>query len=293
MQPTNIRLGVQHAVTAALGFAVMGALIKLAAVELSIPMVTFLRNAFGLLFLLPWLLGQPLRNLRTQRLGLHFLRTAVGLVAMYSFFFAIAHIPLAQAMLLNYAAPLYVPVIAWMWLREKPHWGIWPLILLGLAGVAMIIGLGQGELAVDAPPWVGGIAVLAGVFAGWAFVTIRKLSSTEPAPRIVFWFSTFSVGLTAVPALVHWQTPSLQAWALMLGTGLFATIAQISLTRSYTLIPAAQVAPLNYLVVVFAMALGWVFWDESPSAWALLGTLLVIGSSVVALRLKSRLPETA
>jgi drug/metabolite transporter (DMT)-like permease len=184
-----------------------------------------------------------------------------------------------------------VPIIAWIWLREKPHWGIWPLILLGLAGVAMIIGLGQAEHVVGAPPWVGAVAVMAGVFAGWAFVTIRKLSATEPAQRIVFWFSAFSVGLTAIPALLHWQNPSLMAWALMLGTGLFATIAQISLTRSYSLIPAAQVAPLNYLVVVFAMGLGWLIWAEAPSAWALLGTLLVIGSSVVALRLKSRLPE--
>lgn len=290
MQPTNIRLGVQHALTAALGFAIMGALIKLAAEELSIPMVTFLRNAFGLLFLLPLLLRQPLRQLQTQRLGLHLLRTVVGLVAMYSFFFAIAHIPLAQAMLLNYAAPLYVPIIAWLWLREQPHWGIWPLILLGLVGVALIIGPGQDQGAVAGPPWVGAVAVMAGVFAGWAFVTIRKLSSTEPAPRIVFWFSTFSVGLTAFPAMLQWQMPSPKAWLLMLGTGLFATIAQISLTRSYALIPAAQVAPLNYLVVVFAMLLGWLIWAESPSPWALVGTILVIGSSVVALRLKSRLP---
>lgn len=282
MQPTNIALGVRHAVVAAAAFALMGALIKQASTELSTPMVTFLRNLFGLMFLLPLLArGRP-RDLASARLPLHLLRCVVGLVAMYCFFYAIAHIPLAEAMLLNYAAPLYVPLIAWFWLGEKPHWGIWPLVLMGLAGVALII---RPEAA-SAPNLASLVAVAAGVFAGWAFVTIRKLSATEPAPRIVFWFGVFAVLITGLPALLAWQPPSSQAWLLLLGVGLAATVAQISLTRSYALIPAAQVAPLNYLVVVFAMLLGWLFWDERLSAWSMLGTLLVISSSIIALRLR-------
>ena len=288
MQETNIPLGVRHAVVAAAAFSAMGALIKLAAVELDTPMITFLRNVFGLLFLLPVIGRSSWRALKTDRIGLHLLRTVVGLTAMYSFFYAIAHIPLAEAMLLNYAAPLYVPVIAWLWLQERPASGIAPLILVGLVGVGLIVGAGGGHSG--AGPLVSPaalIATMAGVFAGWAFVTIRKLSSTEPAPRIVFWFSTFSVMITAVPAAISWQTPSLYAGLLMLGVGLVATIAQISLTRCYALIPAAQAAPLNYLVVVFSMLIGWLFWGEALGMASILGTLLVIGSSIAALRLRS------
>ncbi|MEN8720505.1 MAG: DMT family transporter [Oceanococcaceae bacterium] len=282
MQETNIPLGVRHAIVAALGFSIMGALIKLAATELSTPVITFLRNLFGLVFLLPVLARAPWQELKTTRPGLHLLRTVVGLVAMYSFFFAIARIPLAEAMLLNYAAPLYVPLIAWLWLKERPARGIGPLVLLGLVGVGFIVQP-QGT-GVITP--VSLIAVMAGVFAGWAFVTIRKLSATEPAPRIVFWFGVFSVLLTALPAWWFWEAPSLRAWLLMLGVGLFATVAQISLTRAYALIPAAQAAPLNYLVVVFSMIIGWLFWDETLGAMSFFGAALVVGSSVLAVRLR-------
>lgn len=282
MQETNIPLGVRHAVIAAGAFSIMGALIKTVSVELSTPMITFLRNLFGLLFLIPVVARSPWQSLKTERIGLHLLRTVVGLTAMYAFFFAIAHIPLAEAMLLNYAAPLYVPLIALLWLGERPARGIAPLILLGLLGVGLIIrpAGGGGFSAMSL------VAVFSGVFAGWAFVTIRKLSATEPAARIVFWFGVFSVGITIVPAVVYWVPPTPKGWALMLGTGLFATIAQISLTRSYALIPAAQVAPLNYLVVVFSMLLGWGLWGEALSYSSLFGTVLVIGSSIAALRLR-------
>lgn len=282
MQETNIPLGVRHAVVAAAAFSVMGALIKLVATELSTPMITFLRNLFGLLFLVPVVARSPWQQLKTERIGVHLLRTVVGLTAMYAFFFAIAHIPLAEAMLLNYAAPLYVPLIAWAWLGEKPVRGIAPLILIGLIGVGLIVRPSGGGFISP----ISLVAVFSGVFAGWAFVTIRKLSATEPAARIVFWFGVFSVVITAVPAAFYWVNPSPRAWLLMLGIGLFATIAQISLTRSYSLIPAAQVAPLNYLVVVFSMLIGWLFWGEALGPWSLLGTVLVIGSSIAALRLR-------
>lgn len=288
MQETNIALGVRHAVIAAAAFSVMGALIKLLSTELGTPMITFLRNLFGLLFLLPVIARTSWRSLKTDRLGLHFLRTVVGLTAMYSFFFAIAHIPLAEAMLLNYAAPLYVPLIAWFWLKERPTRGIAPLIVLGLIGVGFIVfskprSPTGGDFTVS-PVLL--VAVFSGVFAGWAFVTIRKLSSTEPASRIVFWFGLFSVAITAIPALLYWQKPSLNAWLIMLGVGLFATVAQMSLTRSYALIPAAQVAPLNFLVVVFSMIIGWAFWQENLSLPSFFGAALVIGSSILAVRLR-------
>lgn len=282
MQETNLPLGVRHAVVAAAAFSIMGALIKLVSAELSTPMITFLRNLFGLLFLIPVVARSPWQSLQSERLGLHLLRTVVGLTAMYAFFYAIAHIPLAEAMLLNYAAPLYVPLIAWAWLGEKPVRGIAPLVLVGLVGVALIIRPSGGGLISP----VSLVAAISGIFAGWAFVTIRKLSATEPAPRIVFWFGVFSVIITGVPAALFWVQPSAEAWLLMLGTGLFATIAQISLTRSYALIPAAQVAPLNYLVVVFSMLIGWLAWGEALGPWSILGTLLVIGSSIAALRLR-------
>lgn len=261
----------------------MATAIKLAATELNLAMIVFLRNAFGLLALTPWLLRQGAGRLRTAHPGLHVLRCLIGLSAMYCFFFAIAHMPLAEAMLLNYSTPLYIPFIAWLWLGERPHPRLLPIVLIGLLGVSLILRPEPSGVA----GWVGLVGLAAGIMAAGAFVAIRRLSRTEPSLRIVFYFTTISLGVSLIPLGWLWQTPSWHALGLMAAAGGFASLAQLALTRAYSLAPAAQVAPFNYLVVVFAGLLGWLLWQEQPDSFGLLGTGLVIGSSLLALRQKN------
>src|SRR5690349_17761617 len=118
---SGLRRGALYAVASGACFAVMGAFIKLASRELSNEMVVFFRNLFGLCLLAPWLLLRSgVAGLRTQRLPGHLLRAAFGLTSMYCFFYGIAHLPLAEAMLLTYSMPLFIPFIAWIWLGERP-----------------------------------------------------------------------------------------------------------------------------------------------------------------------------
>ncbi len=280
--PSRLHQAGFFALCAAFAFSIMGAAIKQAALELNTPMVVFLRNAFGLLALSPWLLRAGRSGLRTRRWGMHLARCAIGLSAMYCFFFAIAHMPLAEAMLLNYSTPLYVPLIAWLWLAERPRAGLLPIILLGFLGVALL--LRPSNPGVNG--WAGLVGLAAGVMAAGAFVAIRRLSRTEPALRIVFYFTLLSLIISLFPLLSFWQFPSCQALLLMAGAGLSASLAQLALTRAYSLAPAAQVAPFNYLVVVFAALLGWYLWDERSDALSLAGAALVVLSSLLALRQK-------
>lgn len=277
---TALQRAAAFALLAAASFALMGSLIKFATAELNNPMVVVLRNAFGLLVLAPWLFRHPLNRLATARPGMHLLRCVIGLSAMYCFFFAIGELPLATAMLFNYATPLYVPLIAWLWLGEKPAWRLLPIVLLGFAGVALILRPGGDSFA----DWAGLVGLGAGVLAAAAFVSIRRLSRTEPPLRIVFWFTSLSLGLSLLPLFWAWQTPSAGALGLMAGAGLCASGGQLALTRAYSLAPAAQVAPFNYLVVLFAAGLGWLIWQEVFDPLSIIGALLVIGSSLLALR---------
>lgn len=285
--PTNPSLpSVTHAALFALLaaglFSLMGVAIKLAAAELNNPMVVFLRNLFGLLLLAPMLLRQGLGRLKTERFTMHLARCGIGLSAMYCFFYAIAQIPLAEAMLLNYATPLYVPLIAWLWLGERPGLPIFGIVLLGLLGVGLILQPGQpGSHGIT-----GLIALLSGILAAGAFVAIRRLSSTEPPLRIVFYFTAIGLVISTLPAAWVWQSPSWSAILLMLAAGGFASGGQLALTRAYGLAKAARVAPFNYLVVVFAALWGWLFWSETPNAWTALGALVVVGSSLLSLRLR-------
>ena len=169
------------AVMASFLFAAMGATIKIASHRLDNEMVVFLRNLIGLLLILPliWRMGPAL--IRTHRPGMHLLRALTGLSAMYCFFYALAHLNLAEAMLLNYSAPLFIAVIAVLWLGEQVTLTLCIALLCGFAGIALILKPDTGIIAPAAL-----IGSLAGLFAGIAMVSIRRMSDSEPAMRIVY-----------------------------------------------------------------------------------------------------------
>lgn len=269
--------GAKFAIAAGAAFATMGALIKTAAPELPTEMVVFLRNFFGLLTLLPWLYKTRLPSLKTERLGGHMLRAAFGLSAMYCFFYAIHHMPLANAVLLNYSAPVFAPVIAYYWLGERFSIWTYPAVGLGFVGIVFILHPTVAFLTVATL-----VGMASGVLAAVAMVSIRRMANTEPATRIVFFFTTFSVLFSAIPLLWAWQTPSPLALLAMVGAGMFATFGQLSLTRAYALAPAAQIGSLIYSAVVFSAIWGWLIWDEGLDRFFVIGTLLVATGAFLA-----------
>lgn len=278
--PDNLRLGAWNALAAAVAFALAGACVKAAAETAPLTLMVFFRNATGLLLLLPWLLRRGGRALlATRRWPGHFGRAAFGVSAMYCLFYALARLHLSEAMLLTYSAPLFIPLLAWWALRERPPLILAPALGLGLGGVYLIARPDAGALL--APAAVVGL--LSGAFAAAAMVTIRRISDTEPAVRIVFYFTLLSTVLTALPLAWTWQAPG-DALGWMLATGVLATAGQFFLTRAYSLAPAARVGAVTYASVVFAGLLGWLVWGETPDAQSMAGMVLVIGCCLLAAR---------
>ena len=260
-------------------FAAMGLTVKVASGELPNTLVVFFRNAFGLLALLPWLRGLGARGLRTARPGEHVLRGLAGLGSMYCFFYAIARLPLAEAVLLNYTLPLYMPVIERVWLQEPMPARVWPPLLIGFLGIALVLRPGVGVFRPAA------LAALASaLLASLAQVGVRRLTATEPVERIVFYFAVLSTLISAVPAAAAWRTPSSSLWPVLVAMGVVATAGQLLLTRAYAQAPASRVGPFIYSSVVFAGALDWAFRGVVPDAVSWLGALLVIAAGIMALR---------
>jgi len=276
--PDDLRRAALHATAAAASFACMGALAKTASQQgASEVLIVFARNLVGVLALLPWLLRTGPTALRTQRLSGHLWRSLFGVCGMYTLFYALTHLPLAEALLLNYASPLFIPFIAWAVLAEKPPAVMIPAALLGLAGVALIVkptGLGFGLAS-----WVGAAS---GVFAACAMVSLRRISDTEPPQRVVFYFAAIGLVISAVPLWWFTELPSLEVTLWMTATGLAATNGQLQLTKAYTHAPAARVGAMGYSGVVFAGLLGWAVWGETPDAYSLVGAALVIGTCTLA-----------
>ncbi len=259
--------------------AAMGALVKQAALDLPNTLVVFGRNAFGLLFLAPVLLRGGLPGLRTSVLPLHLIRTLAGLAAMYCFFWTMPRLHLAEAVLLNYTAPLFIPLVALLWLREP----VPRLLLLGIGvGFAGVLFILRPTPALFQPAALVGL--LSGMLAAMAMVGIRRMSGIEPARRVVFYFTGLSAAISAVPAWLTWQPLAPRHWALLAGAGALATVGQLAMTRAYQAAPAAQVGPFTYAGVPFAGLYGFLLWGEQPSWLSLAGMALVISGGVLALR---------
>lgn len=275
--PTQLRRAAVHAVLAAAAFSMAGACIK-AAADTPNEVVVFIRCIVSLLTLTPWLLRHGPGVLKTRRLGGHLWRATFGVGAMYCFFYAIGALPLANAMLLAYSTPLWVPFIAWAWIAEKPPLLIFPAVLLGLAGIVLII-------KPTAQTFAGGAALVglaSGMLAACAMVGIRRIADTEPAERIVFYFALLATGVSSVPLLWAWQMPSHSALTQLVAAGVLATIGQLQLTRAYGFAPAARVGPFSYSAVPFSALLAWWLWNEKLDALAIIGSLLVIASCILA-----------
>jgi len=267
------------ATLAALMFASMAVAVRYSSKTLSNEMLVFLRSSFGLIILFPWLCKKGLKNLATGRPKAQILRALSGLAAMYCFFYAIAHLQIAEAVLLNYSAPLFIAIIALFWLGERASNKIITAIIIGFLGICLILKPGIGLFSYAA--WVG---LISAVFAAIAMVTIRSLASTEPTYRIVFYFSITATVVSTIPLFWAWQTPNWKTLIIMGLAGLFATLGQFLLTYSYSLAPAARVSPYSYTTVIFAAIYGWIFWSEIPDIYMYLGALLVIVAGIMTMQ---------
>jgi drug/metabolite transporter (DMT)-like permease len=278
--PVDLWAGALLIIVGEWAFATMAAAIRAVSMEVSNEILVFFRNAFGLLFLLPWVARHGLRHsLSTRSPGLHLLRGLAGLGAMYCLFYSITHMPLAEAMLLKLSAPLFIPFVAYFWLREdapvRTRWAI----ALGFAGVALILSPDFTSLAP-----VAAIGLLGGLLAAVAKVTVRRLSATEPTARIVLYFTLIGTAVSAIPLLWAWRTPSGTALPWLLAIGGLATLGQWCLTRGLSRAAAPLLAPFVYSSVVFAASYGWLFWGERITWTTVVGTLIVASAGLLAAR---------
>ena len=283
----NLHRAAWHATAAAASFACMGAFAKVTAQQgVSEALIVFVRNVVGVCALLPWVLRHGRKSLYTTRFGGHLWRALFGLCGMYTLFYALAHLPLAEALLLNYASPLFIPFIAWLVLSEHPPALMIPASLLGLVGVALIVKPVSLQLSLAA-----GVGAASGLFAACAMVSLRRISDTEPAQRVVFYFSAIGVVVSAIPLFWFAQAPTWTQLLWMVATGLSATNGQLQLTRAYGFAPAARVGAMGYSAVIFAGLIGWIGWGDQPDRYTLLGAMLVISTCVLASW--SRAPRSA
>lgn len=257
--------------TSALLFSIMGVCIRFASETVDNPTVVFFRNAVGLFIFIPMLFKQGLSFIKTDKLWMHTWRSVVGLAAMYGFFYAIAHLKLSNAMVFSYSSPIFIPLIAYFFLKEKISLGMIIAAIVGLIGVLLVAKPDQGMFNA-----LSVIGLGACFLSAMAFVTVRALTSTEPPERIVFYFCIFGTLISSIPMFWHWRIFTLKELALLITAGLLANISQLFMSYAYSLAPAGQIGPMNYIAIVFAGIWGFIFWHEIPDMFSIIGISIIL-----------------
>ncbi len=264
---------------AAAAFSTMSVLIRHLSGHLPDGMLVFWRSFFSLVFLTPLLLKLSWTHLKSERMHLHVIRAVSGLLSMYCLFYALGHLPIAEATLLNQTATLFVPFIGLVWLKEPVAMKVRWAILIGFTGVLLVMPPGRGIVS-----WVALIGLASGFTAAFSVVTIRYSSRTEPTTRIVFYFCLYATLGSALPLPWIWVTPGWSEMPLLVAIGALAALGQLLMTRGYALAPAAQVGPFGYGNIVFSVLAGWAIWGETPRLLFWLGGALIVIGGITALR---------
>ena len=288
--------GIALKVAATFVFAVMSALIKLAAARFPVSEVVLFRSAFAMLVLVAWLAsrGEFPTALATRRPLGHIGRSLAGTGGMYSNFAALALLPLADATAFTFATPLMVVPLAAILLGEAVRPYRWGAVAAGFVGVTIMLSDHLGG-ASDARALGSSIALLGALFSAVAMIQTRRLTQSEPTGAIVFYFSsvTLAVAGTSLIAAAFWpagapgeawirsQTfvaPGLGEAVLLAAIGLLGGMGQILMTHSYRYADASVIAAFDYVAMIWAAALGYLMFAETPTLRVLLGAAIVAGA---------------
>lgn len=269
-------------------FALMGVLVKQASAHFSSPELVFYRSIFGLVAIwlgIVWQRRQFFAPLATQHLMTHFWRGLAGFIALVLFFYALAHLPLATAVTLNYTAPLFLAVLSVLWLREQHGRGLLLAVVLGFIGIVLLL---RPQLQPDT--WLPALAgLVSGMLAAVAYVNIKRLGKLgEPEWRVVFYFTLLAtLGGGAWMLLAGFHAPQFTDLPVLVGIGISATLAQLALTRAYHRGRTLTVGALAYSTVVFSALYGVLWFGERlpPIAW--LGMALIVAAGILAVRVST------
>lgn len=286
-QPLTGR-GVAMMLGSVLCFGLMAITIRLASQQLHPFEIAFFRNLFGLAFTAPLIWRAGFGLLRTHSLRLYLIRCVVGLGAMLTGFWALVHLPLAQAIALSYTTPLFVTVLAVLVLGEIVRARRWTAVAIGFVGVLVILRPG-----VDGLQFAALVALTSSALSASAAISIKFLSRTEPPDAIVIWMVLIMTPLSLFPALPVWQWPNAESWLWVVLTGGFGTLGHMCLTRAFQIADVSALQPLNFLQLPIVAFIAWLLFAEAVDAWTAVGAGIIFASTVYIARREAKLARGA
>ena len=292
---TNALTGVTLKVASALVFTFMSAGIKWAGPDYPTGQIVFFRSFFALVPLAIWLAyrGDLFDAVRTSDLRAHVVRGLIGSCGMFSGFLALSYLPLSDAVVIGYAAPLITVVLAAIFLKEQVRVYRWSAVLAGFVGVIIMVSphltFGPGHDASTASAIGATFALLGACCSAGATIQVRRLTAHESTGAIVLYFTLLTTMLGGATALLGWTMPSPSDLAVLISVGIVGGIGQILMTQSFRYADASLIAPFDYTTMIWALLLGWFVFGQAPSSTVVLGGAIVALAGIFVIWREHRL----
>ena len=249
----------------------------------------FLRYACGLLVMMPLVLRAGFSAYRPHHVSGQFVRGAVHTAALFLWYSALPHIPLADMTAIGFTGPIFIMLGAYLFFKEPMHWDRWLASLIGFCGVMIVV----------APKLSGAggyynLVMLASapVFAA-SFLLTKGLTRTDSPQVIVVW-QGIVVTLFSLPfALTHWQHPTALQWLGFLASGVLGSAAHYCLTRSFSIADISSTQSIRFLDLVWSALFGWLIFSDVPSQTTLIGGVVICAATVWIARREAARRTTA
>jgi drug/metabolite transporter (DMT)-like permease len=285
----QVSLGIKYMLFASLLFAFMGAAAKELSDSMSSVEVVFFRNLFGIFIILFSIYKSPLNQVG-GKLWLLIFRGTAGFVALLFFFYNISVISLGEAMTFSKTSSIFTAILAYIFLKEKLGFKGWIGVFIGFIGIMFITKFDGSNL--DKTDWLG---VLCGLGAALAYTSVRELRKYYDTRAIVLSFMTIGTLGPLILLIIgeFYTNPNLDFmlakfvmpvgndWFYIILLGIFATYAQIFMTKSYACAKAGIVGTISYSNIVFSVILGVILGDKIPDVIIFFGILLIVLSGVL------------
>ncbi|MCR5777912.1 MAG: DMT family transporter [Lachnospiraceae bacterium] len=270
-------LAIMFVILEAFGFAMMAFFVRISG-DVPTMQKAFFRNAVASVIAAVTLArsDEGFKIKKTSYKGIFF-RCLFGTTGLIMNFWAIDHLAIADANILNKMSPFFAIVMSVFILKEVPNKFEWLMVAIAFVGVLFIVQPTAGLASL--PALVG---LMSGFGAGTAYTFVRKLGMMgERGPVIVFCFSVFSVLVTLPFLIFSFKPMRMEQWGCLILAGASAALGQFCITKAYSLAPAKEISVFDYTQVIFAALLGILFLGEVPNVYSIIGYVIIIGASVV------------
>lgn len=244
--------------------------------------VAFFRASFGWLSIMPFVVAAGPAVLRTARPGTHALRGFVGGISMLSSFYAVMHLPLADATTYSFTRGLFLVVLAALFLGEPFRYSRAIAIVAGFLGMLVML---RPQMGVEPAALV---ALGGAFFTAFSVMSVKMLMRTESPITVMFYFGLSSTLMTLLPALFVWVMPTWWELGLMLLAGALGSVNQSMFVRAYRVADATVLAPFEYMQVLTAALIGYLFFTDIPGVYTWIGAGIIVTANLALTYWESR-----